>query len=112
MGNESPERHAELSREADQLEAEGRSMAAHSDDWLVGHVMTRGNQPWSQNVALAELQRRLAVAIRDSAAQAERQAEETNRLNTRVVALTVAILILTFVQACSSLWPLLAGRRS
>jgi hypothetical protein len=68
-----------------------------TDQALVDHVAESTNPIEVQTPALAEMQRRLLVAIRDFNMKSGRQATVMIWLTILIAALTVAILILTGV---------------
>lgn len=72
----------------------------HSEESLISYVA--GQDIKFQAAAGLEMQRRLLVAVREARVAADKATVQTNTLNQRMFALTFAVGLLTFVQACTA----------
>lgn len=96
MSDESAE--ARIEREDKETEALGLAWRARSDAYLVGYVDAQRAGRF-HTPAIVEMQRRLSDAVRSSGRSADRQAGQ-------MFALTIAVGLLTLVQACAAVAPI------
>lgn len=85
-----------LSREAVEVEAKAAVWRSRSSDYLVGYLV--GREAQHQNVALAELQRRLIVELSSFNTTSTRQTNRVIRLTEALRLLTWVLLGLSIVQ--------------
>ena len=93
-----------LSRESVEVEAKAAVWRSRSSDYLVGYLVGRETQ--SQNIALAELQRRLILELSSFNATSTRQTDRVIRLTEALRLLTWVLIGLSIVQL---LVPLVRG---
>lgn len=88
-----------IAREVAETEAASATIRSRSLEYLVGYLINR--PPQTQNIALAELQRRLIVEIAAFSKTSTAQAAEVIRLTKSLRFLTWVLLVLGLLQVAS-----------
>ena len=98
-----------IAREVAETEAASATIRSRSLEYLVGFLVNR--PPQHQNIALAELQRRLIVETATFSATSTAQAREVIRLTASLRRLTWLLFALGITQiAVPLVWAYLRGR--
>jgi hypothetical protein len=97
-----------IAREVVETEAASATIRSRSPEYLVGYLI--GRPPQDQNIALAELQRRLIIETATFSATSTAQAREVIRLTSSLRQLTWLLFALGIVQVVAPfVWAFFRG---